>query len=142
MHRRVPSVAVVVLLALMVVIAAGCGGGGDQSGDQSGGQQGSGGEKKKGPETKIALGTVRSVNPESKGFAIKPSKGEDKMIFSLKKARITLDGKEAKLEDIERNQQVQVEYVEGKEKVDRARAVELFSAEETTGGSMEGEATG
>lgn len=142
MHRRVPSVVIVALLALMVVVAAGCGGGGDQSGGQSNDQQGNGGEKKKGPEIKIALGTIQSINPESKGIAIKPSKGKDKMIFSLKKAKITLDGKEAKLEDIARNQQAQIEYIEGKEKVNRARSVELFSAEEKTGGSMEGEGTG
>lgn len=128
----------VTILALMVAIVAGCGGGDDQSGDK---QDNGGGEEKKGPEVKIALGTVQSINPESKGFAIKPSQGGDKMVFSLKKARITLDGEEAEVEDIERKQQAQVKYVTGEGKVNRARAVELFGAEEETTG-MEGESTG
>ena len=51
---------------------------------------------------------------------------------------ITLGGKEAKLEDLKKGQQAQVEYVERNER-NRARSVRLF---ESGGDSQGGEKTG
>ena len=145
MHSRGPSTA---LFLTMIVLIAGlltsCGGG-DQSG--SGSQQDGAAKEKKGenaPEKKIALGTVAFVNPETERFTVRPStdeQGKKPIAFKLvKNARITLGDKEAKLEDMKKGQQAQVEYVVRNDN-NRARSVKLFEG----GGSTEdqgGEKTG
>lgn len=142
-----PRVKLLVLFLLIVagVFVAGCGGdpenqsggqedGGNTTGDSAGG---SGDQGQKKPETKIALGSIRSVNTDTKGFSVEPTRGEEAMVFKLRpKARIILDGKEATFEDMEKGQQAQVRYISG-EKIGQVRAVELFS--EDSGG---GETTG
>jgi hypothetical protein len=145
MHPKGPSKAL--FLAMIVLIAgllAGCGGG-----DQSGGgskQDGAAKEKKGGnaPEKKIALGTIRFVNPETKRFTVRPStdeQGEKPIAFKLaKKARITLGGKEVELGDMKKGQQAQVEYVVRNDN-NRARSVKLFESGDS-GGDQGGEKTG
>jgi hypothetical protein len=146
----------VLFLATIVLIAGlltGCGGG-DQSG--SGSQQDGGSKaeqdqnapKKQGknaPKKKILFGTVTFVNPKTEGFSVRPTideQGNKPVAFRLaKETSITLGGKEAKLEDMKKGQQAQVEYVERNER-NRARSVRLFEA---GGGSQDdqgGEKTG
>jgi hypothetical protein len=153
MHPRGPSTAL--FLAMIVLIAgllAGCGG--DQSG--SGSQQGGGGNaeqdknapveqdgngtKKQGknaPKKKILFGDVKFVNPKTEGFSVRPTieeQGKKPVVFRLtNETSITLSGKEAKLEDMKKGQQAQVEYVERNGR-NRARTVRLFEAE---GGSQD-----
>jgi hypothetical protein len=151
MHPRGPSTAF--FLAMIVLIAgllAGCGG--DQSG--SGSQQGGGGNaekdknapveqdgtKKQGknaPKKKILFGVVKFVNPETEGFSVRPTieeQGKKPVVFRLANdTSITLSGKEAKLEDMKKGQQAQIEYVERNGR-NRARTVRLFEAE---GGSQD-----
>ena len=154
MHQR--GLSTVLILATIVLIAAfltGCGGG-DQSG--SGSQQDGGSKaeqdqnapKKQGksaPKKKILFGTVTFVNPKTEGFSVRPTideQGNKPVAFRLaKETSITLGGKEAKLEDMKKGQQAQVEYVERNER-NRARSVRLFEA---GGGSQDdqgGEKTG
>jgi hypothetical protein len=154
MHTRVLST--VLFLATIVLIAGlltGCGGG-DQSGSgsqQDGGskaEQGENAPKKQGenaPKKKILFGTVTFVNPKTEGFSVRPTideQGNKPVAFRLaKETSITLGGKEAKLEDMKKGQQAQVEYVERNER-NRARSVRLFEA---GGGSQDdkgGEKTG
>ena len=154
MHTR--GLSTVLFLATIVLIAGlltGCGGG-DRSG--SGSQQDGGSKaeqdqnapKKQGknaPKKKILFGTVTFVNPKTEGFSVRPTideQGNKPVAFRLaKETSITLGGKEAKLEDMKKGQQAQVEYVERNER-NRARSVRLFEA---GGGSQDdqgGEKTG
>ena len=154
MHQR--GLSTVLFLATIVLIAGlltGCGGG-DRSGSgsqQDGGskaEQGNNASKKQGKsgtKKKILFGTVRFVNPKTEGFSVRPAieeQGKKPVVFRLaNETSITLDGKEAKLEDMKKGQQAQVEYVERNER-NRARSVRLFEA---GGGSQDdqgGEKTG
>jgi hypothetical protein len=148
MHPR--GLSTVLFLATIVLIAGlltGCGGG-DQSGSGSqpdGGskaeqsknapvEQGENAPKKRGknaPKKKILFGTVTFVNPKTEGFSVRPTideQGNKRVAFRLaNETSITLGGKEAKLEDMKKGQQAQVEYVERNER-NRARSVRLFEA--------------
>jgi hypothetical protein len=162
MHQR--GLSTVLFLATIVLIAGlltGCGGG-DQSGSGSqpeGGskaeqsenapvEQGENAPKKRGknaPKKKILFGTVTFVNPKTEGFSVRPTideQGNKPVAFRLaNETSITLGGKEAKLEDMKKGQQAQVEYVERNDR-NRARSVRLFEA---GGGSQDdqgGEKTG
>jgi hypothetical protein len=152
MHQRGLST-VLFLATIVLILITGCGGG-DQSGSgsqQAGGSQAEQGEnapKKQGknaPEKKVVFGTVTFVNPKTEGFSVRPTleeQGKKRVVFRLaNESSITLEGKEAKLEDMKKGQQAQVEYVERNER-NRARSVKLF---ETGGGSQDdqgGEKTG
>jgi hypothetical protein len=148
MHPR--GLSTVLFLATIVLIAGlltGCGGG-DQSGSGSqpdGGskaeqsknapvEQGENAPKKRGknaPKKKILFGTVMFVNPKTEGFSVRPTideQGNKPVAFRLaNETSITLGGKEAKLEDMKKGQQAQVEYVERNDR-NRARSVRLFEA--------------
>lgn len=132
---RPPAALFVILIFSAATILAGCGGGGDSGGD--GAQQGQadgnaqGGGAEKAEETKIALGTVSFVNVEKRRLTVDPNpeQRDDTFDFRIaKNTKVTLDGKEAEMQDIEKGQQVQVEYVAGKDR-NRARAVTLFGGE-------------
>ena len=161
MHQRGLSTVLFLATIVLIPLITGCGGG-DQSGSgsqQAGGSQAEQGEnapveqgenapKKQGknaPEKKILFGTVTFVNPKTEGFSVRPTieeQGKKPVVFRLaNESSITLEGKEAKLEDMKKGQQAQVEYVERNER-NRARSVRLF---ETGGGSQDdqgGEKTG
>jgi hypothetical protein len=140
MHQR--GLSTVLFLATIVLIAGlltGCGGG-DQSG--SGSQQDGGSKAEQGknapvkqgenaPKKKIVFGVVKFVNPKTEGFSVRPTieeQGKKPVVFRLaNETSITLDGKEAKMEDMKKGQQAQVEYVERNER-NRARSVRLFEA--------------
>ena len=154
MHQRgISTVLFLVTIVLIAGLLAGCGGG-DQSGSgsqQDGGsraEQGNNASKKRGkngPKKKLLFGTVTFVNPKTEGFSVRPTideQGNKPVAFRLaNETSITLGGKEAKLEDLKKGQQAQVEYVERNER-NRARSVRLFEA---GGGSQDdqgGEKTG
>jgi hypothetical protein len=146
MHPRGFSTALFLAMTVLIVgLLAGCGGG-DQSG--SGSQQGGGKGAKQGqnapekqnggaskqkagnkPAKKILFGTVTFVNSKTEGFSVKPTvkaQGKKPVAFRLaQQTRITLAGKEAKLDDMEKGQQAQVEYVVRNDR-NRARVVRLF----------------
>src|SRR5215207_9319712 len=157
MHQR--RLTTVLFLATIVLIAGLLTGCGDQSG--SGSQQDGGSKAEQGknapvgqgenvpqkqgknaPKKKILFGTVTFVNPKTEGFSVRPTideQGNKPVAFRLaKETSITLGGKEAKLEDMKKGQQAQVEYVERNER-NRARSVRLF---EVGGGSQGGKKTG
>jgi hypothetical protein len=140
MHPR--GLSTVLFLATIVLIAGlltGCGGG-DQSGSGSQPDGGSKAEQSKNapveqgenaPKKKILFGTVTFVNPKTEGFSVRPTideQGNKPVAFRLaNETSITLGGKEAKLEDMKKGQQAQVEYVERNDR-NRARSVRLFEA--------------
>jgi hypothetical protein len=152
MHQR-EITTVLFLATIVLILITGCGGG-DQSGSgsqQDGGsqaEQGQNAPKKQGenaPKKKVVFGTVTFVNPKTEGFSVRPTieeQGNKPVVFRLaNETSITLDGNEAKMEDMKKGQQAQVEYVERNER-NRARSVRLF---ETSGGSQDdqgGEKTG
>jgi hypothetical protein len=147
MHQRgLSTVLFLVTIVLIAGLLTGCGGG-DQSGSGSQ-QQGNDASKKRAknaPKKKILFGKVTFVNPKTEGFSVRPTieeQGNKPVAFRLaKETSITLGGKEAKLEDMKKGQQAQVEYVERNER-NRARSVRLFEA---GGGSQDdqgGEKTG
>jgi hypothetical protein len=154
MHQRgIYTMPFLVTLVFITGLLTGCGGG-DQSG---GGSQQDGGSKAEqgnnapveqggnAPKKKILFGTVTFVNPKTEGFSVQPTideQGNKPVVFRLaNETSITLGGQEAKLEDMKKGQQAQVEYVERNER-NRARSVRLFEA---GGGSQDdqgGEKTG
>ena len=160
MHQR-RITTVLFLATIVLILITGCGGG-DQSGSgsqQDGGSQAEQGQnapkkqdenasKEQGenaPKKKVVFGTVTFVNPKTEGFSVRPTieeQGNKPVVFRLaNETSITLDGNEAKMEDMKKGQQAQVEYVERNER-NRARSVRLF---ETSGGSQDdqgGEKTG
>jgi hypothetical protein len=151
MHQRgISTVLFLATIVLIVGLLTGCGGG-DQSGSgsqQDGGSKAEQGENapvkqgKNTPKKKIVFGTVTFVNPKTEGFSVRPTieeQGKKPVVFRLaNESTITLEGKEAKLEDMKKGQQAQVEYVERNER-NRARSVKLFEA---GGDSQGGEKTG
>ena len=146
MHPRNFSTALFLAMTVLIVgLLAGCGGG-DQSGSgsQQAGEKGAkqgqnapekqngGASKQKAgnkPAKKILFGTVTFVNSKTEGFSVKPTvkaQGKKPVAFRLaQQTRITLAGKEAKLDDMEKGQQAQVEYVVRNDR-NRARVVRLF----------------
>ena len=156
MHQR--GLTTVLFLATIVLIAGLLTGCGDQSGSgsrQDGGSKAEQGKNapegqgenpaKNAPKKKILFGTVTFVNPKTEGFSVRPTideQGNKPVAFRLaNETSITLGGKEAKLENMKKGQQAQVEYVERNER-NRARSVRLFEA---SGGSQDdqgGEKTG
>jgi hypothetical protein len=160
MHPRRPSTALFLAMIVMTSgLLAGCGGG-DQSG--SGSQQGGGSQAKQGenapekqqgenapqkkrknaPEKKILFGDVAFVNPKTEGFSVRPTareQGKKPVVFRLaQQTKITLAGKEAKLEDMKKGHQAQVTYIVRNDR-NRALIVRLFEA---GGGSQGAEKTG
>lgn len=145
MHPRRPSttlfLAGVILFAGLLV---GCGGGGQSANGsqdgESGGTKQQGGEaakkegnqtvKKARPRARIALGTVRSVNPESRELTLEPSapaQGKGPIPFKIaKNATVTLDDKETELAQAGEGQQAQITYIV-KNEVNVARQVALIS---------------
>jgi hypothetical protein len=106
---------------LLTGLLAGCGGG--QSEGESGGageQEGGEAAKKDAPETKTALGTIRSVKTENKKIILNRTvvssgtgeRKEEPAPFKLtKQAKITLDNEPVELADIKEGQQAQITYV-------------------------------
>jgi hypothetical protein len=147
MHPRGLSTALFLAMTVLLVgLLAGCGGG-DQGGSgsqQDGGKQAKqdqnapekqngGASKQKGgdePAKKILFGKVTFVNPKTEGFSVKPTlkaQGKKPVVFRLaQQTKITLAGKEAKLDDMEKGMQAQVEYVVRNDR-NRARLVRLFA---------------
>jgi hypothetical protein len=128
------------VIVLLMGFLAGCGGEG-QSGDgsQEGGpgeakKQGGGEDAQRGASgTKIALGRVTSVDTEARTIRLRPStevQGEKSQRFKVKEdATITLDDKEAELDDAKAGQDAQITYVVRKENdVNVARVVALVSS--------------
>jgi hypothetical protein len=154
MHQR--GLSTVLFLATIISIAGlitGCGGG-DQSG--SGSQQDGGSQAEQGqnapkkqdenaPKKKVVFGTVTFVNPKTEGFSVRPTieeQGNKPVVFRLaNETSITLDGNEAKMEDMKKGQQAQVEYVERNER-NRARSVRLFETSKGSQDDQGGERTG
>ena len=138
------SIVLTALLLILAILLGGCGGGSSEGGGDSGGdsagqeeQQASGEEsanEEDGGGNRIALGLIASVNAQAGRFAVEPStdeQGEEPISFKLAEGgRVTLDGQEVELSEMEEGQQAQVEYVVLKD-LNRARIVELFGGETT-----------
>jgi hypothetical protein len=150
-RTRVPAaVPYLILLLFLLGSLVACGGGegsgdgGSQGGEQQQGQQGGeqqeggqqqGGEQQTGqagggggPQQKIALGTIESVDPEKREVVLKPgfeAQGGDQITFNVRKnAEVRVNDQEAELADVQSGQSAQVEYVTRNE-VNRATAVEI-----------------
>lgn len=109
-------IAVIVLAGFL----AGCGGGQSEGESGGAGEQGGDAAKKDAPETKTALGTIRSVKTDSKKIVLNRTvvsgdtgeRKEERAPFKLtKQAKITLDNKPAELADVKAGQQAQITYV-------------------------------
>ena len=127
-------------LVLLLVLLAACGGG-DQSsgnGESQGGEQGDGeqqdgqpggeaGEERASQE-KVSLGTIESVEPESRRVVLKPAfaaQGGDQITFRVtNNAVVQVNDQEAELSDIQPGQDAEVDYIT-KNNVNRAVAVEI-----------------
>jgi hypothetical protein len=137
-----PAVPIVIALVLLLGPVAGCGGGGEQSGnggaqggDEQQGEQQGGGEQQAGEDEdqgrspeKVALGTIESVEPESRKVVLKPSyeaQGGDQMTFKVRKnAVVQVNDQDAELSDIQPGQSAEIDYVT-KNDLHRAVAVEI-----------------
>jgi hypothetical protein len=124
---------------VLAVTVAGCGGG-----EESQGQGEGAAERRDTLDVKIALGRIATVDAEARRFSLRATTGEggddtERIIFKLvkKNAEITLGGEEAEIEDMERGQQAQVEYIVRKDR-NLARTIELFKKGENEGGEETG----
>lgn len=145
MHPRRPSTTLFLAgVSLFAGLLVGCGGGGQSANGsqdgESGGTKQQGGEaakkegnqavKKARPRARIALGTVRSVNPESRELTLEPSapaQGKGPIPFKIaKNATVTLDDKETELAQAGEGQPAQITYIV-KNEVNVARQVALIS---------------
>ena len=150
MRTRVPAAVPFLIFLFLLGSLAACGGGegsgdgGSQGGEQQQGQQGGeqqdggqqqGGEQQAGqaggqggPQQKIALGTIESVDPEKREVVLKPdfeAQGGDQITFKLRKnAVVRVNDQEAELADVQQGQSAQVEYIT-RDGVNRASAVEI-----------------
>jgi hypothetical protein len=132
-----------ILVLFLLGSLAACGGGqsgdggsqggeqqGEQGGDQQDGGQPQGGQAGGGgrPQQKIALGTIESVDPESREVVLAPdfeAQGGDQITFKLRKnAVVRVNDQEAELSEVQQGQSAQVEYVT-RDDVNRALAVEI-----------------
>jgi hypothetical protein len=138
MRPRRPSTALfLVSVILLAGLLVGCGGGGPPGNrSQDGGswgkkQQGGEAVKKGRSEARIALGTVRSVNPESRELTLEPStavQGEGPIPFKIaKNATVTLHDEEVELARVEEGQQAQITYIVRNE-INMARKLALVSS--------------
>ncbi len=144
MRTRAPAAMPFLILVLFLLGSlAACGGGqsgdggsqggeqqGEQGGDQQDGGQPQGGQAGGGgrPQQKIALGTIESVDPESREVVLAPdfeAQGGDQITFKLRKnAVVRVNDQEAELSEVQQGQSAQVEYVT-RDAVNRALAVEI-----------------
>ncbi|MDQ3793810.1 MAG: hypothetical protein M3341_14570 [Actinomycetota bacterium] len=144
MRTRAPAAMPFLILVLFLLGSlAACGGGqggdggsqggeqqGEQVGDQQDGGQPQGGQAGGGgrPQQKIALGTIESVDPESREVVLAPdfeAQGGDQITFKLRKnAVVRVNDQEAELSEVQQGQSAQVEYVT-RDDVNRASAVEI-----------------
>jgi hypothetical protein len=139
--------AFLIVVVVLVGAAAGCGGGGQRDAQSQGSEQKSGkGKVGKERETKTESldGTVARVLPEKNTVVVRPKDGGPVPFrYRAENLEVTLNGEEAKLEDIEKGQAASVEYVTRTTEKDRevnvARSIELQSR---GGGNTGGEATG
>ena len=132
-----------ILVLFLLGSLAACGGGqsgdggsqggeqqGEQGGDQQDGGQPQGGQAVGGgrPQQKIALGTIESVDPESREVVLAPdfeAQGGDQITFKLRKnAVVRVNDQEAELSEVQQGQSAQVEYIT-RDDVNRALAVEI-----------------
>ncbi len=144
MRTRVPS-ATLLSIVVVLLLLAGCGGdeqsggggeqgggeqgGGEQGGgQQNGGGQGGGGGAGERSAKKIALGSIESVQPDSRKIVLEPQfeeQGEGQRTFNVRKnAEIRVNDQEAELSEIQTGQSAQIEYVT-KNEINRAVAVEI-----------------
>ena len=76
----------------------------------------------------MALGNIGSVKLDKNWFVLRMTGEDERMVFRLREnTRITLDGREAKPEDIKKGQQAQISYVVRNER-NLAREVTLFGS--------------
>ena len=145
-RKRLSAALFIVPVFLAVLLLAGCGGGGNQSqngGSQGGGGGPGGGKQGEAAQAKTALGKIVVVDADKGKIVLRPTaqaQGSKRMIFIVtKNAKITLDGKEAKLADIKTGLQAKVSYFVDKvvnkdtnksREVNRARIVSAFSGGE------------
>jgi hypothetical protein len=143
MYPKRPSATPILgtLVLLLVLLLAACGGGGDQSsgngesqggeqgdGEQQDGQQGGEAGEERASQEKVSLGTIESVEPESRRVVLKPAfaaQGGDQIIFRVtNNAVVQVNDQESELSDIQPGQDAEIDYIT-KNNVNRAVAVEI-----------------
>ena len=144
MYPKRPSATPILgtLVLLLVLLLTACGGGGDQSsgsgesqggeqgeGEQQDGQQGGGAaDSEQASQEKVSLGTIESVEPESRRVVLKPAfaaQGGDQITFRVtNNAVVQVNDQEAELSDIQQGQDAEIDYIT-KNEVNRAVAVEI-----------------
>jgi hypothetical protein len=71
-----------------------------------------------------ATGTIKFVNPKTRRFSLQPDEGE-RMVFKFNpRTEVTLDGEEAKPEDIEVGRRGKINYFV-RDDLNRVRSIEL-----------------
>lgn len=137
MHSRGTYRPLLALFVALAVLAAGCGGGG--SGQSSGGD-GSGPKPEKQvkadagnaapapTQTKIALGTISSIDAGGQSMALRSRMGDGATRFGIAPdLAVTIDGKSAELAAVQEGQQAKVEYVVRGDR-NLARALDVFGS--------------
>jgi hypothetical protein len=129
---------VLVLLIAVGLVVTGCGGGGNQQDNQSQGSKAEQPKKEGATKLESMEGIVVRSVPDKRTVFVKPDNGE-RQSFTYKpdEVKVTLDGKEAGPDAIDKGQKAEIGYKEVTTKKDRevnvARSIELQSKNGSSG---------
>jgi hypothetical protein len=142
MRVRVLVSLIAVGLAVGLVVT-GCGGGGNQQDNQSQGSKAEQPKKERATKLESVEGVVVRSVPDKRTLFVKPDDGE-RQTFTYKpdKVEVTLDGKEAGPDAIDKGQRVSIGYKKVTTKKDREVNVAKSIKLESKNGSPGDESTG
>jgi hypothetical protein len=125
------------------LVVTGCGGGGNQQDNQSQGSKAEQPKKEGASKTESVEGIVSRSVPDKRTVFVKPDNGE-RQPFTYKpdEVEVTLDGKEAGPDAIDKGQRVSIEYKKVTTKKDREVNVAKSMKLESKKGSPGDESTG
>ena len=138
-----------VLISLMAVglavslVVAGCGGGGNQQDNQSQGSKAEQPKKEGATKLESVEGIVVRSVPDKRTVFVKADNGEPQAFtYKTEKVKVTLDGKEAGPDAIDKGQRAEIGYkkvtTEKDREVNVARSIELQSKNGNSGAETTG----
>ena len=141
-RARVLISLIAVGLAVSLVVA-GCGGGGNQQDNQSQGSKAEQPKKEGATKLESVEGVVVRSVPDKRTVFVKADNGEPQSFtYKTDKVEVTLDGKEAEPDAIDKGQRAEIGYKKVTTKKDRevnmARSIELQSKNGNSGAETTG----
>ena len=141
---RVRALVSLIAVGLAVgLVVTGCGGGGNQQDNQSQGSKAEQPKKEGASKTESVEGIVSRSVPDKRTVFVKPDNGERQpFTYKTDKVKLTLDGKEAGPDAIDKGQRATIGYKKVTTKKDREVNVAKSMKLESKKGSPGDESTG